>query len=154
MVAPNVFTASSPGRPGQCASRATRLAPFVMNSAPLAAYLTTLTATPTRHRGKTPFELWFGRRPSLAHLREIGCRAFVLIQSNNPKIYRFSTHVSLLGSAGQLGVLDAICRIFINVKISTCASDGHWQLTSDISYLGILGGQELMGVHFDIWGGP
>jgi len=61
-----------------------------------AAYLTTLTATP-RLRGKTPFELWFGRRPSLAHLREVGCHAFALIQSNNPNIYRFSTPCILIG---------------------------------------------------------
>jgi hypothetical protein len=63
-----------------------------------AAYLTNLTATPTL-KGKTPYELWYGRRPSLSHLREIGCRAFTLIQTNNPKIYRRSTPCVLIGYA-------------------------------------------------------
>jgi len=63
-----------------------------------AAYLTNLTATPTLN-GKTPYELWYGRRPSLSHLREIGCRAFALVQTNNPKIYRRSTPCVLIGYA-------------------------------------------------------
>ena len=42
-----------------------------------AAYLTNFTAA-TANLGRTPYELWFERKPSLSHLREIGCRAFAL----------------------------------------------------------------------------
>ena len=43
--------------------------------------------TPTRSLGKTPYEVWFGEKLDLSHLREISCRAFILIQGkNNPKI--------------------------------------------------------------------
>ena len=36
--------------------------------------------------GKTPHELWFNVKPDLSHLRKIGCKAYVLITTNNPKI--------------------------------------------------------------------
>lgn len=50
------------------------------------AYLTNLTASSSLN-GRTPFELWFGRKPSLSHLREIGCRAFALVHVGNPKTF-------------------------------------------------------------------
>ncbi|KIJ25138.1 hypothetical protein M422DRAFT_193814, partial [Sphaerobolus stellatus SS14] len=31
--------------------------------------------------GRTPWELWYGRLPDYSYMREIGCRAFVLIQN-------------------------------------------------------------------------
>jgi len=62
------------------------------------AYLTNLTAS-SANGGKTSHELWFGQTPSLSHLREIGCRAFSLIQTNNPKIYRRSNPCILIGYA-------------------------------------------------------
>ena len=43
--------------------------------------------------------MWFGRRPSLSHLREIGCRAFALIQTHNQKIYQRSRPCILIGYA-------------------------------------------------------
>jgi Integrase core domain len=43
-----------------------------------AAYLTNLTPS-SSIQGRTPFELWFGHKPSLLHLHEISCRAFTLI---------------------------------------------------------------------------
>jgi hypothetical protein len=52
-----------------------------------AAYLTNFTATPTLNH-KMAYELWFDCWPSLSHLREIRCHAFMLIQTNNPKIYQ------------------------------------------------------------------
>ena len=51
------------------------------------AYLTNLTASSSLN-GKTPYELWFARKPSLSHLHEVGCRAFALIQTHNPKIFQ------------------------------------------------------------------
>jgi transposase InsO family protein len=63
-----------------------------------AAYLTNLTASSSL-QGRMPHELWYGKTPSLSHLREIGCRTFALIQTNNPKIYRRSTPCTLIGYA-------------------------------------------------------
>lgn len=60
------------------------------------AYLTNLTPSSSL-QGRTPFELWFGRRPSLSHLREIGCRAFALIQTSNPKVFARSRPCVLIG---------------------------------------------------------
>ena len=62
------------------------------------AYLTNFTAS-TSIGGKTPYELWFGEKPSLSHLREIGCRAFALIHTNNPKLFQRSTPCILIGYA-------------------------------------------------------
>ena len=62
------------------------------------------TATYTRARtvsratGKTPYELYEGRKPDLSHLREIGCRAFVL-QPNNPKVGMRGEEFVLMGYA-------------------------------------------------------
>ncbi len=43
--------------------------------------------------------MWTSRIPSLSHLCEIGCRAFALIQTNNPKIYHHSHPCILIGYA-------------------------------------------------------
>src|SRR6266481_1645686 len=55
--------------------------------------------TPTRALDKkTLHELWTGRKPNLTHLRELGCRASVLIQNHhNPKIYEWSIECVLVG---------------------------------------------------------
>ncbi|KAF7360926.1 Integrase catalytic domain-containing protein [Mycena sanguinolenta] len=47
--------------------------------------------------GRTPFECFENIKPNLSHLREIGCRAFVLIESNNPKVYDRSLECVLIG---------------------------------------------------------
>jgi hypothetical protein len=59
-------------------------------------YLTNFTTMPTLGH-KTAYELWFSHWPSLSHLHEIGCRAFALIQTHNPKIYRQSSPCILIG---------------------------------------------------------
>ena len=63
-----------------------------------AAYLTNLTAS-SSIKGRTPYEMWFRERPSLSHLREIGCRAYALITTNNPKILQRSVPCVLIGYA-------------------------------------------------------
>jgi transposase InsO family protein len=63
-----------------------------------ASYLTTLTASSTIG-GKTPYEVWYGKIPSLSHLQEIGCRAFTLIMTNNPKVLQRSVPCVLIGYA-------------------------------------------------------
>jgi hypothetical protein len=63
-----------------------------------AAYLTNFTAS-SSNDGKTPHELWFSSKPSLTHLREIGCKAFALILSSNPKIFQRSVPCILIGYA-------------------------------------------------------
>jgi hypothetical protein len=65
-----------------------------------AAYLTNLTASSSL-KGKTAHKIWFGTTPSLKHLREIGCCAFALTQTNNPKIYHRSTPCTMIGYASH-----------------------------------------------------
>src|SRR5882672_9702671 len=48
-------------------------------------------------KGKTPFEIYYRKRPNLSHLRELGSCAFVLKQGNNPKIYNRSFECVLIG---------------------------------------------------------
>jgi len=46
----------------------------------------------------TPYEAYHRRKPDISHLREIGCRAFVLIlNKHNPKIYQRSEEHVLIG---------------------------------------------------------
>jgi transposase InsO family protein len=63
-----------------------------------AVYLANFTVSSTTKQ-KTPYELWFNRAPSLSHLCEIGCRAFALIQTNNPKLFHRSMPCTLIGYA-------------------------------------------------------
>jgi transposase InsO family protein len=65
-----------------------------------ASYLSTLTVSKALD-GRSPFELWFGFPPSLAHLREIGCRTFVFIHGVNPKIAARSVEGTLIGYAAN-----------------------------------------------------
>jgi Reverse transcriptase (RNA-dependent DNA polymerase)/GAG-pre-integrase domain len=65
-------------------------------------YLTAthLTAkTITRSLGNiTPFEKWHERKPDYTYMKEIGCKAFVLIQNrHNPKVYERSIECVLIG---------------------------------------------------------
>jgi Integrase core domain len=55
--------------------------------------------TPTKSlKDKTPFEAYYGERPDLSNLCEIGCKAFVLIQNEDrPKIYARSIECVLVG---------------------------------------------------------
>jgi hypothetical protein len=55
-----------------------------------ATYLRMQIATKSLHN-ITPYEAYHHRKPNISHLREIGCRAFVLILNrHNPKIYQHS----------------------------------------------------------------
>jgi transposase InsO family protein len=60
------------------------------------SFLSNLTTSKSAN-GKTPHELWFDRKPNLSHLREIGCKAYVLIPTNNPKIAARSIECVLIG---------------------------------------------------------
>jgi hypothetical protein len=50
-------------------------------------------------QGTTPWEKWYERKPDYSYMREIGCRAFVLIQpiKKNPKILVRSLECVLIG---------------------------------------------------------
>ena len=69
---------------------------FILTS----SYLSNLTASKAANN-RTPHELWFGTRPSLTHLREIGCRAYVLNSATNPKIAAKSVECTLVGYASN-----------------------------------------------------
>jgi hypothetical protein len=45
----------------------------------------------------TPFELWFGHKPSVSHLRPFGCKCFVLKRGNLDKFTSCSSEGILLG---------------------------------------------------------
>ncbi|OBZ67852.1 Retrovirus-related Pol polyprotein from transposon TNT 1-94 [Grifola frondosa] len=63
-----------------------------------ANYLTIRTPTSSLPDSRTPYEAFYGSKPDLSHLREIGCKAFVLIQNrHNPKIYERSVECTLIG---------------------------------------------------------
>ena len=56
------------------------------------------THTPTRTlEDKTPFEMGYGERPDVSHLHELGCKVWVHIHGDNPKIYNRSVECILLG---------------------------------------------------------
>jgi hypothetical protein len=45
---------------------------------------------------KTPFKVWYGQKHNVSHMREIGCRAWIKKQTNNPKIYVRSMECTLV----------------------------------------------------------
>ena len=62
-----------------------------------ACYLTNHTPVKSQ-QGHTPYEHWYGHFPDLSHLREIGSRAFILIQGqHNPKVLDRSVECVLIG---------------------------------------------------------
>ena len=65
-----------------------------------ASYLSTLTTSKATN-GQTPYELWFGVCPSLSHLSEIGCHAYVFTSGTNPKIAAKSVECVLIGYASN-----------------------------------------------------
>ncbi|KAF7371902.1 Integrase catalytic domain-containing protein [Mycena venus] len=65
-----------------------------------AAYLHARTPSKSQ-MGHTPFEGFELRKPNIAHLREIGCRAFVLVRGHNPKLNPRSIECVLIGYAPQ-----------------------------------------------------
>ena len=69
---------------------------FILTS----SYLSNLTTSKATN-GQTPHKLWFGTRPSLMHLREIGCHAYVFINTANPKIAAKSIECTLVGYASN-----------------------------------------------------
>lgn len=62
-----------------------------------ACYLYNRSPTTTLPDNMSPFEVFYGRSPDNSHLREIGCRAFVLINTHNPKIRARSIECVLIG---------------------------------------------------------
>lgn len=63
-----------------------------------ASYLDERTPTASLPNGITPYEAWYGKPPDCSRLREIGCKAFVLILNrHNPKIFERSIECILVG---------------------------------------------------------
>jgi len=48
-------------------------------------YVLNRTVNRQRDDGKTPFETWFGFKPSVAHLQLFGCNAYLMIPGGNRK---------------------------------------------------------------------
>jgi hypothetical protein len=52
-----------------------------------------------------PYEAYTGHKPDVSHLREIGCRAFVLIQNkHNPKVFERSEECCPVVGCLQKGI--------------------------------------------------
>jgi hypothetical protein len=65
-----------------------------------AAYLHTRSPLKSQS-GRTPFKRFEGKKQNISHLREIGCRAFVLIRGHNPKLHARSVECVLIGYTPQ-----------------------------------------------------
>jgi hypothetical protein len=66
----------------------------------------------------TPFELLFGRKPSVSHLRPFGCKCFVLKYVN---LYKFESHSSdgiLLGYTH--GRSYRVFNLETNIVVESC----------------------------------
>lgn len=75
-----------------------QLPPFLWDELYLTASHLQAKTTTRSLLDKTPFELWYNKKPDYSYMREIGCRAFVLIQNkHNPKIYERSIECVLIG---------------------------------------------------------
>jgi len=44
-----------------------------------ATYLTDRSPSSVLPRGKTPYEMWWGQKPSIAHVRIFGCLSYAFI---------------------------------------------------------------------------
>jgi hypothetical protein len=75
--------------------------PFLWDEfAVTAAYLHT--CSPSKSQlGRTPFEVFERKKPNILHLREIGCRVFVLVRGHNPKLCVQSIKCVLIGYTPQ-----------------------------------------------------
>ena len=54
----------------------------------------TLTRTLT---DKTPFEMWYGQHPDISHLCKLGCKVWVHVAGESPKIYNQYIECILFG---------------------------------------------------------
>jgi transposase InsO family protein len=48
-------------------------------------YLKNRSPTTANKDSKTPFEIWYGRKPALGHLREVGCQAYYHLPKTGQK---------------------------------------------------------------------
>ncbi|KAJ4789254.1 polyprotein [Rhynchospora pubera] len=64
----------SKGMPNQFWAEAVATAVYILNISPTKAVM-----------NMTPFEAWFGRKPSVSHLRVFGCIAYTLVNAQNRK---------------------------------------------------------------------
>ena len=57
------------------------------------------------HPGETPYELWYGKKPNITHLRPFGCTAYVRVPEEviRGKLNNQSIKCVLLGYFGHNG---------------------------------------------------
>jgi hypothetical protein len=67
----------------------------------------------------TPFELCFGRKPSVSHLRPFGCKCFVLKRGNLDKFESRSSDGILLGYTPH-GRSYRVFNLEINTVVESC----------------------------------
>jgi len=69
---------------------------------------------------KTPFEAYYGKKPTLSHLQEIECHGFTLKQGINPKIYYWSIECILIGTHQTQRPTSATMTIMESTNITQC----------------------------------
>lgn len=94
-----------------------------------ACYLSNQTPV-TSQGGHTPFERWYGHKPDLSHLCEVGCRAFVLIQNrHNPKVFSRLVECVLIGYSLDSKAYRCYHRqshkVFVSYHVSFIESHQH-----------------------------
>jgi hypothetical protein len=68
----------------------------------VAAYIGNRTPTSALKESKTPFEVWYGRKPNLAHLKVFGCMAYAhIIGENRKKLDKKAEKFRFIGYAGH-----------------------------------------------------
>ena len=74
------------------------LPPFLWDELYLTASHLHAKTTTCSLNGKTPWELWYGRKPDYSYIHEVSCHAFMLIlNKHNPKIYERSIECVFIG---------------------------------------------------------
>ena len=62
--------------------------------------------------------MWYGEKPDLSHLKELGCHAWVLKQTENPKIYSRSIECVLVGYSASSKAYRCLDRSTRNILVS------------------------------------
>ena len=63
----------------------------------VAFYITNRCLTSSLPKGKTPYEMFFGQKPDLAHMRVFGCTVYKLKETHQPKLAEKASKVLFVG---------------------------------------------------------
>ncbi|KAM0029839.1 putative RNA-directed DNA polymerase [Helianthus debilis subsp. tardiflorus] len=94
-----------------------------------AVYLTSLSPT-TAISGKTPYEMWYGEKPSVSHLKVFGCIAYALVPSQvRKKLDAKSKKCIFVGyspNSKAYRLFDPIKKVIITSRDVVFCEQGTW----------------------------